>query len=89
MKSFMSNDRNRKFPIEFYLINVTNMHQSWSVGNKVIRVCEKRCLTSIHGKETLSAEMSELNSTQEEAGTRIIFHCLSIGATAPEISTII
>ena len=37
----------------------------------------------------MSEEIEELNSTQEEADTKIILHCLHIAATSPETSTII
>ena len=53
-------------------------------------VCDEKCIsiTSWDGQQTLSEDVAELTSTQEEADTKIIFHCLHVAAHSPTESTI-
>ena len=52
--------------------------------------CENRCvlITSPHGKKTLADEVDELNSSHEEADTKILLYCLHIALLSTYESTI-
>jgi hypothetical protein len=58
---------------------------------KVYFVCECKCicLTSPDGQETSAVEIQELQSSQEEADTRMILHCLHVAEDSPRDSKII
>ena len=61
------------------------------LGRKIFIVCEKTCLllTSSDGKHTDANEVVELQSSQEEADTRIVLHCKRMAAELSPDSTIV
>lgn len=78
-KTFLSCDKNKQSFISFLLVEWKKcQYETKLQGRKVYFVCEDMCycLTSYDGLETISGVTEELASTQEEADTSIILHCL-------------
>lgn len=91
-KTFLASEENKQSFTRFLLNEWKgDKYAPRLIDKKILFVCEKQCicLTSQNGENTQSEEMTELYSTQEEADTKIILHCLHIAADSPEDSTII
>ena len=90
-KAFLSNDKNKMNLTKFLLQEwKTNKFAPKLHGRTIMFVCEDTCtkLTSVDGLTTLSEQVLELCSDQEEADTKIILHCLHIGQNSPQDSCI-
>ena len=91
-KSFMSNDKNKtqlisllldQWTTDKYATRLVNRNLYFVIGEEVFRLtCEDGKTVSKYPEETLF-------SSQEEADTRIILHCLDIRTSPPDESTII
>ena len=91
-KGFLSNFTNKQ-----QLINL--LKEEWKkdtyaerlLGRKIFVACEETCLllTSSGGKHTDATEVVELQSSQEEADTRIVLHCKHMAAELSPDSTIV
>jgi len=76
---FMNNSHNKTQLITFILSEWQKAQYAASlVGRTVYFVCEELCsaLTSSDGVTVSTSIISELSSSQEEADTRIVLHCL-------------
>ena len=63
-------------------------YASRPLGKRIMFSCEKGILlSSVDGMQTMSEEVEELNSTQEEADTKITIHCLQIASNSSNEST--
>ncbi|KAK3745436.1 hypothetical protein QZH41_005085 [Actinostola sp. cb2023] len=91
-KKFLSNGENKRRLSNFLLEEWKNDRFAEKLqGREVVVVCEEKavCLTGVNGQQTVSEEMLELCSTQEEGDTKMILHCHHNAANTPETSTII
>ncbi|XP_041373542.1 uncharacterized protein LOC121386637 [Gigantopelta aegis] len=91
-KKFLSNDKNKQRFIHFLLDEwKKDKYGSKLLGKKVLFVCENKyiSLSNSDGTHTVSEEVEELISTQEEADTKIILHCVHIAFNPTDESTII
>ena len=84
-KQFLRNEENKTRLTHFLLGEWKGERYTAKLkGRRVFFVCENKCFClSSNGKDTVCEEVDELNSTQEEADTKIIVHCLNIAATSP------
>jgi len=77
--SFMKNSDNKRQLLQFILCEWRQpAYASKLFGHTILFVCEESCveLRSEDGITVTSTEITDLRSTQEEADTRIILHCL-------------
>ena len=91
-KSFMTNDENKPQLI----ILLFDEWQKDTYAKKIhgreiyFAISEKcYCLTSTNAETVTETEVDALSTSQEEAGTRIILHCLHISQTAPTTTHIV
>lgn len=78
-KRFLTSDENKKMLTSFLLSEMhKDLHAPLLLNKELFFVCEDRCelFTSTNGKSVSSMPVHDLFSSQEEADTRIIFHCL-------------
>ena len=78
-KAFLCCDQNKQSFISFLLKEwQQNKYAMKLQDGKIYFVCEDTCyyLRSQDGMETITDEVEELKSTQEEADTKIVLHCL-------------
>ena len=90
-KTFLTCEENKTSLVRFLLTQWTNdIYASKLFRKDIFFVCEGKCihLTSLNGETVLKEEVEELNSTHEEADTKIILHCLHVAAKTSESSTI-
>ncbi|KAK3735621.1 hypothetical protein QZH41_007397 [Actinostola sp. cb2023] len=76
-KKFLSNGENKRRLSNFLLEEWKNDRFAEKLqGREVVVVCEEKavCLTSVNDQQTVSEEMLELCSTQEEGDTKMILH---------------
>lgn len=88
----MSNDENKKALVSFLLIELQNdAYALYLLNRRLYYVCEDICelLTSEDGKSVTSRPIPDLFSSQEEADTRIVLHCLFISKQSPPIDRIV
>ena len=91
-KSFMSNDENKSQLIKLLLSEWRGEKYAERLKQrKLYFVCGKECfmLSSADGNSVSSLHVNELDSSQEEADTRIILHCLHVASNSSESSVIV
>lgn len=91
-KTFLSCDKNKQSFVSFLLVEWKNCKYATKLqGRMVYFVCEDMCycLTSYDSLETIVDETEEIASTQEEADTHIILHCLHSAQECPTNAIIV
>ena len=91
-KAFLSNDTSKTNLIEFLLREWEgDAYASYLLDRFIFVVCGGSCtlLSSEDGKVTNSQPANDLNCGQEEADTKIIFHCQYISKQNPLIPIIV
>lgn len=91
-KGFMSNDDNKTQLIKLLLDEwQKDAYAEKLIGRKVIFVCGEECfcLSSVDGETVTKEPQEELFSSQEEADTRIILHCLQISQNSSDNTHIV
>ena len=89
---FMSNDDNKTQLIQLLLDEwQKDTYANKLVGRKLFFVCGEQCfcLSSEDGESVTKELQADLCSSQEEADTRIILHCLHISRTCSQSSEIV
>ena len=90
-KTFLSNDENKQNPTKFLLDEwKQDKYATKLKGRQIMFVCGDHCtcLLSADGLTTLSESVEELCSTQEEADTKIVLHCLNASKVSSKETTI-
>ena len=90
-KGFLSNEENKMNFTRFLLDEwKKDKYASKLCDKQILFTCVEKCvrLTSVDGQKSLSEEVHELCSTQEEADTKIILHCLHVAANSADAATI-
>ena len=91
-KKFLRNSKNKTQLTKLLLLEwKTPKYSAKLVERRILFVCERDCtsITSSDGKTTESEDVEELHSTQEEADTRMILHCLHVASHSSSESTIV
>lgn len=91
-KTFLSNDENKKRLTKFLLDEWKSDKYANNLKDRnVLFVCGRNCvsLSSSDGRTTTAEDIEALRSSQEEADTRIVLHCLHIASHSTHETTII